>query len=171
MVAVPLPAGALSARLPLMLQLSVNAVPVRLTALLKLNTMVDVASTLTAPLAGTVDETVGGVSMVNAVVAFAAMLVPARSAICVATAVAVQVSPAGMAALGVRVMVAVPLPAGALSVRLPLMLQLSVNAVPVRLTALLKLNTMVDVASTLTAPSAGTVDETVGGVSTVNENT
>jgi hypothetical protein len=149
----------------------VNALAVTFTALLNVTAGVALANTLVAPLAGTVVLTAGGVSTVNEKLKSDARGVPNPSATCDATTVTVQVVPAGSGEAGVSVNVlALPgrlgdtvsgsgVPVG----------HSSLNAPVLTPTALLNVTDGVALASTLVAPFAGVVLDTVGGVSTVNE--
>ena len=152
---------------------SLKAVPVTLTALLKLTTTVVDASTDVAPLVGVVLLTVGGESVVKEAVEFAAMCVPARLAICAATAVATQVVPAGRFAEGVSVNVVAPPGGDGESVNAFEVPEghSRVKAEAVTFTAALKVNDTVVFRPTLVAPLVGVVLDTVGGASTVNEKT
>jgi hypothetical protein len=149
---------------------SVNAVPVTITALLKVTETVLLGDTSVAPLVGLVEATVGGVSMVKLQVKSLASGVPALTSVTwLAATVAVQTTPAGRFALGVKVKELAP-PGGAGEI-----VKLSgvplghwrVNAVPVTLTAALKLTVSVVEADTDVAPFAGLTLVTVGAVSIV----
>jgi hypothetical protein len=147
----------------------VNADAVTFTALLKLNATALVTCTAVALLVGVVEDTVGAVSTVKLIATFAAICVFAASLICVATAVAIQVLPAGRFALGVKVKdVEVPgsdgLAANAIGVPLG---HCKVKAEAVAVTALSKVNTIVVFAKTLVALLTGVVLTTTGWLSTV----
>jgi len=146
-----------------------NELVVTFTDLLKFTVTVLVVATFVAPFVGVVLVTVGAVSVLKVKTKSAARCVPARSAICAATAVAVQVVATGRLALGVSVYVVTPpggagarpnatgVPAG----------HSSLKALAVTLTALVNVTVTVVFSGTLVAPLVGVVLLTVGGVSTV----
>src|ERR1700753_2391994 len=150
-----------------------NAEALTFTALVKLKLTVALSATDVAPLAGETEVTVGAASTVKEIASSAARCVPEASAICEATAVAVHTVPAGRLAVGVRVYVATPPGGAGLKVNatgVPVG-QARVNAEALTFTALLKVNVTVLFTGTEVAPFTGDVLVTVGGESTVNENT